>query len=79
MPGVSAAAEEMAAVRWQHRPHPCALQVPTVLSSICEYLPDISGASARRSLNLLLLSMAEQNPRETILSLTGISPACERY
>ncbi|XP_065551138.1 maestro heat-like repeat-containing protein family member 7 [Lathamus discolor] len=53
-------------------------EVPMVSSSIWKYLPDISGASARRSLNLLLLSMVEQNPREMILSLMAISPACDR-
>ncbi|XP_061326668.1 uncharacterized protein LOC133278161 [Pezoporus flaviventris] len=42
-------------------------------------LQHISAASARCSLKSLFLSMAQQNPREMILSLIDISPACNRY
>lgn len=76
---ISAAAEEMAAVWWQHHPHSCALQVPIIMSCIYTNVQHISAASARDSLDLLLLSMAEQYPTEMIVSLVDISPSCERY
>ncbi|KAM4647990.1 uncharacterized protein AAGF69_012223 isoform 2-T2 [Amazona ochrocephala] len=53
-------------------------EVSVITRCIHNNLHDISTASARHSLNLLLLSMAKQDPREMILSLTDISPACDR-
>ncbi|XP_062458823.1 uncharacterized protein LOC134155544 [Pezoporus occidentalis] len=50
-------------------------EVWIITRCIYKNLQHISTASARCSLKLLFLSMAEQNPREMILSLIDISPA----
>lgn len=76
---ISAAAEEMAAGCWQHHPHSCALQVPVVMSCIHNNLEHISAASGRHTLDALLLRMAELWPVDTVLSLTCLSPECDRY
>ncbi|KAM8991262.1 maestro heat-like repeat-containing protein family member 7 isoform 1-T1 [Ara ararauna] len=52
-------------------------EVPVITRCIYKNLQHISAASARHSLNLLLISMAKQYPREMILSLTDISAACD--
>ncbi|KAK4809451.1 hypothetical protein QYF61_014794 [Mycteria americana] len=76
---VSEAAEEMAALQWQHHPHLCALQVPNIMRCIYENMECIGMASARHSLDLLLLLMTDQCPREVVTSLLKLSPSCDRY
>ncbi|XP_061326711.1 uncharacterized protein LOC133278198 [Pezoporus flaviventris] len=51
-------------------------EVRIITRCIYNNLQHISAASARCSLKSLFLSMAEQKPREMILSLIDISPAC---
>lgn len=76
---VSEAAEERAALQWQHHPHPCAIQVPNIVRCIYENVEHIHTASARHSLDLLLLLMTEQCPMEVVTSLLKLSPSCDRY
>ncbi|XP_030328771.1 maestro heat-like repeat family member 5 [Strigops habroptila] len=52
-------------------------EVPIVMSCIYNNMEHISAASARCSLDLLLLKMAELCPGEAILSLVDLSPACD--
>ena len=78
-PALSEAAEEMAALQWQHHPHLCALQVPNIVRGIYEKMECIRTASARHSLDLLLLLMTDQCPREVVTSLLKLSPSsCDR-
>lgn len=73
------AAEEMAAVWWQHHPHSCALQVPIVVEGIYSNLEHIGTPSARHSLHALLLMMTKLWPGDVILHLVRLSPECDRY
>lgn len=75
---VSEAAEEMTALQWQHHPHLGVLQVPNIVKCIYDNMECICTASARHSLDLLLLLLADQWPEEVVTSLWKLCP-CDRY
>ncbi|KAK4805598.1 LOW QUALITY PROTEIN: hypothetical protein QYF61_016448 [Mycteria americana] len=76
---VSVAAWAMAALQWQHPPHPCPLQVPKIMRSIHINVERIRTEPARHSLVALLLLLTKRCPREAVRSLLKISPTCDRY
>ena len=73
------AAEEMAALQWQHHPHLCPLQVPSIVGCIHESLEYTSTVSARVSLDALLILLACEYPRELVFSMLIRVPLCDRY
>ncbi|KAK4809423.1 hypothetical protein QYF61_019995 [Mycteria americana] len=54
-------------------------EVPNIMRCIYENMECIGMASARHSLDLLLLLMTDQCPREVVTSLLKLSPSCDRY
>ena len=73
------AAEEMAALQWQHHPHLCPLQVPKIMTCIHKNLERINMKSAQQSMESLLPLLTDQDPMEVVLSLLKFSPPGNRY
>ena len=73
------AAEEMAALQWQHHPHLCPLQVPKIMKCMHENLECINRESARQSVQSLLLLLTDQYTTQVVVSLLKFSPPGDRY
>ena len=69
----------MAALQWQHHPHLCPLQVPKIMSCIYENWEYVTMESGQRSMESLLLLMANQCPGDVVTTLLKIAPRGDRY
>jgi len=73
------AAEEVAALHWQHHPQLCLLQVPKIMRCIRGNREHINMESARQSVESLLLLLANRKPITVLTSLLKVSSPAQRY
>ena len=73
------AAEEAAALQWQHHPQLCLLQVPKIMRCIQDNLEHINMESARQDVESLLLLLTERYLTTVLKSLLQVSSPGDRY
>lgn len=73
------AAEDIAALQWQHHSHLCPLQVQKILTCIYDSVQGIQKLAIQHCFDSLLMKMADEYPEEVVTTLLNIAPQGDRY